>query len=67
MESLLLLLKMIVCLVGGVAVGRWFLSKVREGHVRGEPWYKAYASLPGLIILAALLLLPFILWFARSS
>lgn len=62
MANLVLLLKMIACLLCGMAVGGWFLSKARAGHARGEPWYKAYASIPGLIILTALLVLPVILW-----
>lgn len=62
MENLILLLKMIACLVAGMAVGNWFLSKAREGHLRGDPWYKTYVSVPGLIVLSALLALPVILW-----
>ncbi len=62
MENLILLAKMIVCLIGSMALGRWFLSKSRQGHVRGDAWYKVYFSPPGLIVLAALLFLPVILW-----
>ena len=67
MESLVLLLKMIVCLVGGVAVGRWFLAEARQRHAHRESLFKAYLSPPGLIILAVLIVLPIILWLTRSS
>jgi len=65
MENLISLAKMAVCLIGGVAVGSWFLSRARQGHARGEAWYKPYLSPPGLIILAALILLPLILWLIK--
>ena len=66
MENLVLLVKMIACLAGGIALGNWFLTRVRQGKRRGEPWHKAYLSLPGLIVIMALILLPTILWLTRT-
>ena len=66
MEKLVLLVKMIACLAGGVAVGNWLFTRVRQGHRRGDPWYKAYLSAPGLVVILALILLPTLLWLTRT-
>ncbi len=66
MENLVILMKMIACLIGGIAVGNWFLTRVKRGHQRGDPWYKAYYSPPGLIILLAVFLLPLFLWYTQG-
>lgn len=65
MENMIMLAKMIVVLLLGVSIGNWFFTKVKQGKAAGAPWYKAYLSLPGLIILAALLGLPVVLWLAK--
>lgn len=65
MENLILLAKMIAALVLGAAVGNWFLSKVKQGKANGDPLYKAYLSLPGVIILLALFGLPLTLWLTK--
>ena len=62
MTNLVPFLKMIACLLAGIALGNWFLTKARAGQARGDAWYKAYISLPGLIVLAALIGLPLLLW-----
>lgn len=62
MANLVMLLKMVACLIAGIALGNWFLTKARQGQARGDAWYKAYLSPPGLIILAALIVLPVVLW-----
>lgn len=66
MAEIILLFKMIACLAGSIAVGNWFLLKVRRGHARGEAWYKAYLTPPGLIILSALVVLPLIMWLTAN-
>lgn len=62
MESLVQLVKMIVVLLAGVAVGNWFYRKVKEKKARSAPWYEAYLTVPGLIVLAALIGLPLAWW-----
>ncbi len=61
MANLIALLKMIAVLILGAAVGNWFLRRVKQGRARGEAWYRAYLSVPGLIVLLALLGLPIFL------
>ena len=52
--SLLKLIKYAAVLVAALIIGNWFLTEARKAKNNKEPWYKAYLSLPGLIILAAL-------------
>jgi hypothetical protein len=62
MSNLVMLLKMVACLMAGIALGNWFLTKARRGQARGDAWYKAYLSAPGLIIMTSLLGLLVMLW-----
>lgn len=66
MENLIILSKMIAVLLLGVAIGNWFFNKVKQGKAAGAPWYKAYLSLPGIVILIALFGLPIVLWLTTS-
>ncbi len=55
-------IKIIAMLGAALIVGNWFLSEVRKSNARKDPWYKPYLSTPGLIIIAAVLAVPAILW-----
>lgn len=57
------ILKIIAVLVAASLVGNWYLAEAKKKRVRGEPWYSPYLSLPGLIIIAAIIMIPIILWF----
>ncbi len=64
MTSLLEAAKLVSVLLGAAILGNWFLSEVKRSRRRNLPWYSAYLSPPGLLILAALLV-PVIYWLAR--
>lgn len=66
MGNLIVLLKMIAVLLLGAAVGNWFFSRVKQGRTKGEAWYQAYLSLPGVIIIVTLLVLPLLLWMSQN-
>ncbi len=51
-------------LLAAAILGNWFLAEVRAARRRGRPWYAAYLSVPGLLILAALAV-PLLWWFSR--
>lgn len=64
--NLLTLTKYIAVLVAAMILGNWFLIEVKKAKSNNQPWYKPYISIPGLIILAAVLGLPlFLLLFAK--
>jgi hypothetical protein len=63
-ETLKTIIKIIVPLVAAILVGNWFMSEVKKARFKGGPWYQPYVSIPGLLIILALLL-PIILWIIK--
>ncbi len=61
MSTLVNILKLVAVLVAALLIGNWFLAEVKEARSKGKPWYQPYLSIPGLLILLALLL-PIIIW-----
>lgn len=52
------LLRLSSVLVAAVLLGNWFTRELRRARLQGLPWYRPYLSPPGLLIAAAVLLLP---------
>jgi len=50
-------------LIAAVILGNWYLSEYKKARTAGLPWYRAYFSLPGILIIALILLLPVIAQF----
>ena len=49
------------CALAAAAIlGNWFLSEARKSKKLGKPWYAPYLSIPGIIILLLIILLPLI-------
>jgi hypothetical protein len=65
MSSIIELIKAAAVLAAAALLGNWFLSELKKARRQNLPWYTAYLSPPGLLILAALLV-PLIYWLARS-
>jgi hypothetical protein len=59
--TLVNILKLVAVLVAALLIGNWFLAEVKEARSKRKPWYQPYLSIPGLLILLALLL-PIIVW-----
>ena len=66
METLTTIVRIIAPLVAAILVGNWFMSEVRKARFKGAPWYQAYVSIPGLLIILAVLLVPIVLWIIKS-
>jgi len=56
MENLIKLLQIILTVIASVAVGNRFLFHARRLRANGEPLYKVYATVPGIIIILVLLI-----------
>jgi hypothetical protein len=52
------LAKFMAVLAAAMIIGNWFLIEVKKAKFNKQPWYKPYISVPGLIILLAVLGLP---------
>jgi hypothetical protein len=62
MEQILNLIKIIPILIAAILLGNWFLAELKHANTTGKPWYTAYISAPGLLILLAILVIPIVLW-----
>jgi hypothetical protein len=59
------IVKIIAPLVAAILLGNWFMSEVKKARFKGAPWYQPYLSIPGLLIILAILI-PVILWIIKS-
>jgi hypothetical protein len=64
-STLILLLRMIAVLAAAAFVGNWFLTEVKKARMTNKPWYQPYVSIPGVVILLAVLF-PVILWILKN-
>ena len=66
MAILLQVVKACAILAAAGVLGNWFLKEVRTGKQKGLPWYAAYLSPPGLLIICIICLLPLLAWWLRQ-
>ena len=52
----MLILKAISILVAAFLLGNWFLSEVKKAKMAGKPWYAPYITIPGILVIIALLI-----------
>ena len=55
-----LILQAICVLIAASILGNWYLAEFRKAKLANQPLYKRYFSLPGILILIFILLLPVI-------
>jgi len=56
-----------VCALGAAAIlGNWFLSELRNAQAAGKPWYAAYLTIPGIIIVVIVLILPIVIYLSKA-
>jgi len=65
-QGIVTLIKLAAVFIAATMLGRWFQDEIKKSALRKEPWHKPYLSLPGLVILGAMILLPFLLWIMKS-
>lgn len=53
-------LKYLSVLIAAVILGNWYLAEYKKARIAGLPWYRAYFSLPGILIVLIILILPVI-------
>lgn len=62
MEWVIQLVKMGAALGSAMLLGHWFLAEVKRVKAQKQPVYKAYMTLPGVLVMLAILV-PAFLWF----
>ena len=60
------LLKIIAVLAAAILIGNWFLAEVKKARLERKPRYQPYWSIPGIMIIALVLLLPVLLWIIKQ-
>jgi hypothetical protein len=54
-------MSLVVCipvLVAASILGNWFLAEFRRTRMTGKPWYAAYCTIPGLLIVFVIIMVP---------
>ena len=46
-------LSFISVLLAAILIGSWFLDEIKKAKMNNLPWYKPYLTLPGMIIIIA--------------
>ncbi|TYT74521.1 hypothetical protein [Desulfobotulus mexicanus] len=62
MEWLLEIVKMGAALGSAMLLGHWFLAEVKRIKAQNQPLYKAYMTVPGVLVILAVLI-PAVVWF----
>lgn len=65
MSTLIPVLKFIAPLIAALIIGNWFLAEIKKSRSEDKPWYRPYLSIPGLLIIFAILL-PIFLWIIKK-
>jgi len=45
---------LIAVLAAAILIGTWFLDEIKQAKIQNLPWYTPYLSLPGMIIIVAI-------------
>ena len=56
-------LKAIPVLLAAVVLGNWFLTEARKAKAARKPWYAPYLTIPGILIIIIIMILPIYLRF----
>ena len=64
---LVTIIKAIAVLVAAFLVGNAFLGELKKARALSLPWYKPYLTLPGILILIVILVVPIILKIMQGS
>ena len=52
----MVILKAIAVLIAAFVLGNWFLAEAKKAKKAGKPWYAPYLTIPGILIIVALLI-----------
>ena len=64
---LVTIIKAAAILIAALIVGNSFLDELKKARALGLPWYKPYLTLPGIIILIIILVVPIVLKIMQGS
>ena len=56
MSQIVEIIKMIAVVAAAATLGNWFLKEIKKNRALRSPWYTPYISLPGILVIIAILL-----------
>jgi hypothetical protein len=57
---MLKIIPLIAILLASCILGNWYLAEFKKARAAGLPLYRAYFSLPGILVILLIFLLPFL-------
>jgi ABC-type tungstate transport system substrate-binding protein len=59
------MIRMAAVLIAAVMIGNWFMTEQSKNKALGLPWHRVYFTAPGMIVVVAILILPFLVVFLK--
>ncbi len=60
------IIKVIAILSAAALLGNWFLKELQSARRRGKPWFAAYLTPPGILVMLAAIFLPLAAWYFKT-
>ena len=60
------LMRFVAVMIAAVVIGNWFMAELRKTRSEGKPIYKAYLTIPGILIIGIVLGLPILIWMTKQ-
>jgi len=61
MDKLFEILRFAAVVAAAALLGNWFMAEVRKSRAKNEPRYKPYLTVPGVLVVLAVLM-PMLYW-----
>lgn len=65
MTTVLSLLKLAAVLVAAILIGNWYQSESKKIRAEKKAWYRLYTTVPGILVIVVVVLLPVLLWLLK--
>ena len=65
MSIIIQIISVIAILAASMLVGNMFLGEIKKAKAQKLPWYKPYLTLPGIIVMIAIIAFPFVIKFSK--
>ncbi len=55
MDSILQIVKYVPVLIASLLLGNWFMTEANKVKAQKKPWYAAYMTAPGILVVLSLI------------
>lgn len=60
MNLFISLMQAVCILIAATILGTWFLNENKKLKAAGKPWFATYLTIPGIMVMIIILVLPFL-------